>query len=97
MNKSDLKQLIKEEITNILNENEGYSYPYFELRVEDYSELSTVVSIYDEMKDSFQDKNEQSKAGSIFLFQNEEEFNSFYTTLIDNGVPERALADMENN
>ena len=49
------------------------------------------------MKDSFQDKNEQSKAGSIFLFQNEEEFNSFYTTLIDNGVPERALADMENN
>tara|TARA_R110000772_G_scaffold261788_1_gene380420 strand:- start:19 stop:312 length:294 start_codon:yes stop_codon:yes gene_type:complete len=97
MNKSDLKQLIKEEITNILNENEGYSYPYFEIEINDYREISTASGVYHEMKNSFQDKTEQSEGGGIFTFQNEDDWDNFYKALEDAGVPEKAIIGIDNN
>jgi len=99
MKKSDLKQLIREEIQKVLNEQEEYSYPYYELRVKDYSFGSLISSIYGQMKDdgSFEDRSDQSDSGGIYLFQNPEDFDKFYQNLESNGVPEEAMDDIENN
>lgn len=97
MKKSELKQLIKEEIKKVLKENNGYSYPYFEIEIDDYSEISTANSVYRKMKNSFQDKTEQNEAGGVFTFQNEDDWNSFYEELEKNGVPEEAIIGTDIN
>jgi len=99
MKHSQLKQLIREEIQKVLNEQEEYSYPYYELRVKDYSFSSLISSIYDQMKDygSFKDRSDQSDSGGVYLFQNYEDFDKFYQNLESNGIPEEAMVDIENN
>lgn len=101
MNKLELKQLIKEELRKALNEKieDRYSFPYYELRVEDYSFGSLVSSIYDQMVDygSFKDISDKSDSGGIYLFQSEDDFNNFYENLESNQIPEKAIVGIENN
>ena len=97
MKHSQLKQLIKEEIRSVLNENKEYSVPYFEMEINDYREISTASGVYHEMKNSFQDKTEQSEGGGIFTFQNGDDWDNFYKALEDAGIPEEAIIGIDIN
>jgi hypothetical protein len=96
MKKSELKKLIREEIQKVLKENE-WSYPYFDIEIDDYSEISTANRVYDELKGTFKGKTEDSETGATFTFQEEEDWGKFYDSLLDRGIPENVIIGGDYN